>query len=76
MGTKRIKKYVISPAEYIRIKYIRLYATAKIENGEMRVLWEGNWILDKDFKAMFPLPNQLHLSRENPDGTKKYLNEE
>lgn len=70
---KTIKKFVISPAEYIRIKDIRENTTGKIENGELRVLWEGKWILDKDFKAMFPLPNQLYLSRDNPDGTKKYL---
>jgi hypothetical protein len=76
MPTKRrIKKYIMSPAEYIRLKDIRTNVTGKIENGELRVLWEGQWILDKDFKAMFPLPNQLHISKDNPDGTKKYLND-
>lgn len=75
MPSKRAttRKYIMSPAEYIRIKDIRDNTPAKIENGELRVFWKGKWILDKDFKAMFPLPNQLHMSKENPDGTKKYL---
>lgn len=70
---KSIKKYSISPAEYIRIKDIRENTPAKIENGELTVLWEGKWIPDKQFKAMFPLPNQLYQAKDNPDGTKKYL---
>jgi hypothetical protein len=74
MGSKKqVNKYLMSPAEYIRIKYIRENTTGKIENGKLYTLWEGKWILDSDFKKMFPLPDQLFLRRDNPDKTKSYL---
>lgn len=60
-------------SEYVRNKEIRLYTTAVIKGGKMYRIWEGQEILEKDFRKMFPLPNYLWMSTNNPNENNSYL---
>jgi len=67
------KKYNMTASEYLKIKEIRNNATGMIKDGKMWVLWEGEWILESEFKEMFPIPQMLYMAKENPDKRKDYL---
>ena len=66
------KNYNMTASEYVKIKQIRDGATGEIRDGKMWVLWESKWILDSEFKEMFPLPQRLYMAKENPDKRKDY----
>jgi len=55
-----------SIADYIEDKLKWEHTLGRIENGEMRVLVDGNWITDK----ICPKPNYARAEKANPDGTK------
>jgi hypothetical protein len=67
------KKYNMTASEYVKIKQIRDNAPGMIKDGKMLVLWEGEWILESEFKEMFPIPQRLYMAKENPDKRKDYL---
>lgn len=59
-------------AEYVKLKWFIENRTATIRGGVMYVLHEGKWIKNEDFKKMFPLPERLYMSLDNPDKTRLY----
>lgn len=67
------KNYNMTAAEYIKIMDIRKNTTGKIENGKLYALWQGEWILDSEFLKMFPIPDRLYVSMNNPDTRKAFL---
>lgn len=67
------KQYNMTASEYVKIKEIRTNATAEIRDGKLWVLWNGKWILNEQFNAMFPLPQTLYMAKDNPDKRKDYL---
>lgn len=68
----KLKKWdrVISVGDFLEARDRELYTPARIENGEMFRLEGGNWMPEKEFKALYPVPKVVNFGRNknNPDG--------
>lgn len=73
MQRKFINKAInMNAIQYVKLKEFIENRLAKIENGILYVLHEGMWIENEQFKKMFPLPERLYMSTDNPDKTRLY----
>lgn len=47
---------VTTISEEIRLRYSREQVPAKISNGTITYLHEGNWISESEYKRLYPVP--------------------
>lgn len=67
---------VITIGQYIDKKEAFHNAPGRITpEGEMKVLWEGEWLTNKDFLALKTSPTNINftLNKNNVDRTRQYL---
>jgi len=60
-------------AAYIKTKDILQNTTRRLYRGKWQALYQGRWISEGAFRAMYPLPTVLRGCRENPDKRKLFL---
>lgn len=62
--------------DYLHQKYNRMYASARIRNGELFYLVNGAEVPKAEWEAANPMPGLIKLTKnENIDSTSKYIYE-
>jgi len=59
--------------QYLSIKDTLTNTTRRLYRGKWQALYQGRWISEAQFKAMYPLPTVLNGCKDNPDRNKIYL---
>lgn len=75
MATNNQKLNHTPVSDYLKAKDSYYNAPARILNGNMRVLWENEWLTLEEFKSLVkpPIVPKFGANMENPDKTRLWL---
>jgi len=59
--------------QYLSIKDTLTNTTRRLYRGKWQALYQGKWISEAAFRALYPLPTVLNGCPNNPDRRKLFL---